>query len=160
MSDWLNGLLHQSGLPEWEIPWGWMLAITIATFVGSILAVVIILVKLPAAYFANSDDEEFWTDRHPVLRWTGLIVKNLLGLIFLLLGLIMLITPGQGVLFILMGIMLLNFPGKRRLERKLVGRPNVLRPINRLRARFGKPPLVLEASTSVETGQPGAGAGS
>jgi hypothetical protein len=40
--------------------------------------------------------------------------------------------------------MLLNFPGKRALERKLVGRPRVLRAINGLRARFGKPGLVLD----------------
>jgi hypothetical protein len=47
------------------------------------------------------------------------------------------------MLTILIGVMLLNFPGKRRLERWLVSRPRVLPVINRLRARFGKPPLLL-----------------
>ena len=44
---------------------------------------------------------------------------------------------------ILIGLMLIDLPGKRRLERKLVGRPRILRAINRLRKRFGSPPLVL-----------------
>ncbi|HYG08570.1 MAG TPA: hypothetical protein VD835_01220, partial [Pyrinomonadaceae bacterium] len=53
-------------------------------------------------------------------------------------------VPGQGVLTILMGVMLLDFPGKRRLELKLVSRPNVLRAINRIRQRFDRPPLQLD----------------
>jgi len=62
----------------------------------------------------------------------------LLGLFLSLPG-----VPGQGILTILIGVMLLNFPGKRRLERWLVSRPRVLPVINGLRARFGKPPLLL-----------------
>ncbi len=52
--------------------------------------------------------------------------------------------PGQGLLTILLGVMLLDFPGKRRLEFKIISRPKVFRAINRLRARFDKPPLVLD----------------
>lgn len=66
----------------------------------------------------------------------------------------MLFTPGPGVLTILIGVMLLNFPGKRRLERKLVERPRVLEAINRLRARFGKAPLILEVGQD-QTGRRG-----
>jgi hypothetical protein len=53
-------------------------------------------------------------------------------------------VPGQGILTILLGIMLLDFPGKRECEYKLVSRPKVLRTINLLRQKFGKPPLVLK----------------
>jgi hypothetical protein len=53
-------------------------------------------------------------------------------------------VPGQGVLTILLGVMLLDFPGKRRLEYKLISQPRVFNNINRLRARFDKPPLELE----------------
>jgi hypothetical protein len=38
---------------------------------------------------------------------------------------------------------LVDFPGKRRVERALVSRPGVRRAIDGLRARFGRPPLVL-----------------
>jgi hypothetical protein len=53
-------------------------------------------------------------------------------------------VPGQGVLTILLGVMLLDFPGKRELEAKLVSRPQVYRAVNRLRARYGKPPFLLD----------------
>ena len=55
----------------------------------------------------------------------------------------MLFLPGQGVLTILIGLSLLEFPGKRRLEAKIVGQPTVLSTINNMRAKFGKPPLIL-----------------
>ncbi len=53
-------------------------------------------------------------------------------------------VPGQGILTILIGIMLLDLPGTRNLELKLVRRPHVLGAINRIRARFHKPPLELD----------------
>ena len=63
-----------------------------------------------------------------------------------LLGLIMAIpgVPGQGLLTALIGLTLLSFPGKRRLERRFVRMPALLRAINRLRARFARPPLELD----------------
>jgi hypothetical protein len=81
-----------------------------------------------------------------VLRWGGLVVKNLLGAFLVLLGVVMSLpgVPGQGVLTILLGVMLLDFPGKRALELKLVSRPKVLRTINRIRQQFERPPLQLD----------------
>ncbi len=67
--------------------------------------------------------------------------KNLLGGVLVVLGLVMLLTPGQGLLTLLIGLMLMNFPGKYRLERWLVTRPGVLRALNWLRARQGHQPL-------------------
>jgi hypothetical protein len=37
----------------------------------------------------------------------------------------------------------LPFPGKRGLERRMIGRPRILRSINKLRARFHREPLDL-----------------
>jgi hypothetical protein len=64
--------------------------------------------------------------------------------------------PGPGLLVILIGITVMDFPGKRRLERWVVGRPGVLGAINRLRRRYGRPPLVLGACGPRE--DPGASA--
>jgi hypothetical protein len=50
-------------------------------------------------------------------------------------------VPGQGVLTMLAGVFLVDFPQRRRLERALIRRPSVLPQLNRLRARFGRPPL-------------------
>jgi len=87
-----------------------------------------------------------WSDKHPVVRFLGVFVKNLLGLLLVALGIVMSIpgVPGQGILTILLGIMLLDFPGKRDLEYRLVSRPRVLNTINKLRHRFGKDSLVLD----------------
>ena len=118
--------------------------------IGSIAVVVAVLIKLPATYFRDRHPPAFCAERHPVLRWSGLVGKNLLGILVILLGISLSLPgiPGQGLLMILLGIMLLDFPGKRRLEQKLVSRPKVLRSINWLRDRFGKSPLVLESEAS------------
>ena len=119
--------------------------IFLITFFISLAIVSFILVKLPPTYFQESHARDFWVDRHPSIRWAGLIGKNTLGIVLVLLGILMSIpgVPGQGILTILLGVMLVDFPGKRRLEYKLVSRPRVLETINRLRLRFGKPPLML-----------------
>jgi hypothetical protein len=120
--------------------------IFLITFFISLAIVSFILVKLPPTYFQESHSRDFWVDRHPSIRWAGLIGKNALGIVLVLLGILMSIpgVPGQGILTILLGIMLIDFPGKRQLEYKLVSRPKVRETINRLRLRFGKPPLVLD----------------
>ena len=68
-------------------------------------------------------------------------MKNLLGALLVVLGLVMLVTPGQGLLTLLAGLLLMNFPGKYRLECWVVLRPGVLRALNWLRGRGGQPPF-------------------
>jgi len=139
--DWLkeNVAARLSGR---GVLWGFL--IFIITFALSLVITVFVIIKLPATYFQAAHDRQFWVERHPVLRWTGLILKNLLGAFLVLLGIVMTIGPGQGLLTILLGVMLLDFPGKRTLELKLVSRPKVFSAINRLRAKFDRPPLVLD----------------
>ena len=59
-------------------------------------------------------------------------------------GVIMLIGPGQGVLTILIGLILMDIPGKRPLEAKLIKRPIILAAVNNCRAKYNKPPLVMD----------------
>ncbi|MDQ1728725.1 MAG: hypothetical protein QOD33_850 [Pyrinomonadaceae bacterium] len=118
----------------------------VVTFAISLAVVSFILVKIPPDYFHKDRPRELWADRPPVMRFLGLLAKNLLGVLLVVLGIVMSIpgVPGQGILTILLGIMLLDFPGKRDLENKLVSRPQVLKTINKLRQRFGKPNLILD----------------
>jgi hypothetical protein len=118
----------------------------VLTFAISLAVVSFILVKIPPDYFHKDHPRELWADRPPVVRFLGLLAKNLLGVLLVALGILMSIpgVPGQGILTILLGIMLLDFPGKRDLENKLVSRPQVLKTINKLRRRFGKPNLILD----------------
>lgn len=121
----------------------YLFILSIAGFVGSLIAIPVILVRLPADYFDERRPRTWMKGRHPILRWTGLMLKNAVGLVFVLAGFAMLFLPGQGILTLLIGISLLDFPGKRRLERRLVYRPAVLRTINAMRAKFKKPPLTV-----------------
>jgi hypothetical protein len=144
MLDWLKELTNTLGLSGRGVIW--IVLFSVVTFVLSIIATVVVLIKLPDTYFKAEHGREFWVEAHPVLRWGGLVLKNLLGAALVLFGILMSLpgVPGQGVLTILMGVMLLDFPGKRQLELKLVSRPKVLRAINRIRARFDRPPLQLD----------------
>jgi hypothetical protein len=122
------------------------LGMFVISFTASLALVSFVLVKLPVNYFHSSHAREFWTDRHRAVRWSGIVLKNFAGLILIVLGVLMSLpgVPGQGILTILLGLIMLDIPGKRPLETSLVKRPKVLRSINRLRERFGKPPLQLD----------------
>jgi hypothetical protein len=117
--------------------------LSIVGFIGSLIAIPFILVRLPPHYFDERHPRTWMENHHPVLRLTGLILKNVIGLVFLLAGFAMLFLPGQGILTMLIGVSLMDFPGKRRLERKLIGRPSVLKTINAVRAKFNHPPLTV-----------------
>ncbi len=121
----------------------WLAGASLACFVGSLIAIPFILVRLPADYFDTRVPRNWMKHHHPVLKVLGHVLKNTFGTVFLIAGILMLFLPGQGILTMLIGISLLDFPGKRRLEAKLIGRPAILTPINRIRSRFQKPPLVL-----------------
>ena len=118
-------------------------ALSIIFFVGSLIAIPFILVRLPADFFDIRVPRPWMEDHHPVLRLLGHLVKNAIGAVFLVVGFLMLFLPGQGILTMLIGISMLDFPGKRKLEAMLIGRPTVLNTINGMRAKFGKPPLII-----------------
>ena len=123
----------------------WYLAVfSVVSFIGTLLLVPVLVVRIPPDYFAEKKRHRWepWAHEHPLIRWSLLIAKNLLGYIFIILGIAMLVLPGQGVLTILIGIMFINFPGKYRLERWVVTRAPVLKTINSLRQRAGHPPLI------------------
>ena len=144
MLDWLKELTNSLGLSGRGVVW--IIVFSVVTFVVSIAVVTVVLVKLPANYFHSSHARDFLVERHPALRVVGIFAKNLLGLLLVGLGVLMSLpgVPGQGVLTILLGIMLLDFPGKRALETRIVSRPRVNAAVNALRARFDKPPLMLD----------------
>ncbi|MBN2034224.1 MAG: hypothetical protein JW836_13190 [Deltaproteobacteria bacterium] len=124
----------------------WIAGASLVTFVAVLAIVPWVVVRIPADYFAGRRRPEKKKLRHhsPVTRLLLLIVKNLIGGVFVLAGIVMLVLPGQGVLTIMLGIALMNFPGKFQLERWIVSRGPTLYFINRLRRRRGRPALVLE----------------
>lgn len=138
--DWLLATVQQYVSTEMLI---WLTALSMVFFVGTLIAIPFILVRLPADYFDVRVPRPWMEDHHPVLRLVGHIVKNVVGAIFVFAGFLMLFLPGQGVLTMLIGISMLDFPGKRKIEATLIGQPTVLSVINGMRQKFNKPPLRL-----------------
>ena len=117
-------------------------AISIGSAVVSLALVTAVLVRLPKDYFVDTKSRTLHT-HHPIVRIVLTILKNLLGLVLVVGGIILSLpgVPGQGCLTIFLGIMLLDFPGKYPLERAILRRPAILGTINRVRAKFQKEPL-------------------
>ena len=127
---------------------GWLTVVSALMFVGTLLLIPVLVSRIPEDYFTDEYRHRSRTrNLHPVLYWSLLIVKNLVGLVLVLAGIAMLVLPGQGILSILIGVSLMNFPGKYRLERKLVSLPKVLEGINWLRRKSGRPPLTAPEIT-------------
>ena len=124
--------------------------LAIVAFVASLVVVTVLLVNLPPNFFLESHSRHLWIDRHPVIRWSGLILKNAAGWFLVLLGGILILpgVPGQGVLTILLGLILVDFPGKKKVERRVLSRPRLRARINQLRQRFDKSPLLLDEPTN------------
>jgi len=117
--------------------------ISAIAFVGTLIAIPFVLVRLPENYFDVRVPRTWMEGRHPALRLITRALKNIVGVLFVLAGLSMLVLPGQGVLTILIGVSLVDFPGKQRIEARIIGHPRVLRTVNSLREKFGKPPFVV-----------------
>lgn len=128
-------------LPPWlpELLW-WGTGLSLATLVATVVAVPWVVARLPVDYFSQPRRAVLPQDQ----SFPGLVLmgaKNLLGATLVLMGILMLFTPGQGLLTLLVGLLLMNFPGKYRLERTLVARPGVFRSLNWLRQRRGAEPF-------------------
>ena len=142
MMDWLAQF--------WDsLTWQTMLmgaGLFLLSFVVSTALVSFALVRLPANYFHSSHAREFFEGQSRAIRWGGVILKNLIGVLLIVVGIILSLPgiPGPGFVTILLGLVMLDIPGKRPLETRIVRRPAVLHSINSLRARFDKPPLVLD----------------
>jgi hypothetical protein len=125
--------------------WIGLSALSALMFFGSLVALRFLIVRMPADYFSRERRAaRDWLGSHPAMRALGTIVKNVVGLVLLVVGVIMLFTPGQGILLILVGVSLLDIPGKHAVQLRIVRNPAVLRAINRIRANAGHLPIVLD----------------
>ena len=123
----------------------WFIVISIITFIATLLLVPAIIIRLPADYFSSTKRQQF-DNRHPAIKTLTMIIKNVLGAILLLAGFIMLFTPGQGLITILAGMLIMNYPGKFKLERWIIIRFNLLKPINWYRKKHQIEPLFISTT--------------
>jgi hypothetical protein len=120
-------------------------ALSVVATVGGVVVVGTVLVKLRPAYFVAPAVRQPLRTTHPLVRWTAVFLKNLLGTALVALGLVMSVPgiPGPGIITILIGLMLLDFAEKRRWAAWVISRQPILRAANGLRRRYGKPPSVM-----------------
>jgi len=129
--------------------WQFLGSISLILVVVTMVALPLVIIKLPEDYFSREKREPARRARkHPLFWGFVTVLKNLLGLVLILAGIAMLVLPGQGILTILIGLAISNFPGKYALERRIAGRPAVGKTLNRIRRAAGRPPLVMPENTS------------
>lgn len=112
---------------------GISIGVSIAVFLGSLIALPIVLIRMREDYLVHPPEKS--------KNMALVIAKNVLGVALLAIGIAMLVLPGQGVLMGIVGLMLVDFPGRHKLLMKLMQKPKVQRVITAIRRRGGKPPL-------------------
>jgi hypothetical protein len=111
---------------------------SIFIFLLSILGISWFVANIPEDYFLEPKRRPTkWREQKPILRLAIIFVKNVIGLLLIVGG----VLPGQGLLTMITGLLLINYPGKYRLEQKLVSKPSIFRALNWIRIKANKPPL-------------------
>ena len=106
---------------------GWLVVASVITFIGTIILIPILVVRIPVDYFMRKERDVLpWSSRYPVIRVILLTGKNILGILFVGVGILLLALPGQGLVTIFLGILLLDFPGKFKLERWIISKKPAL----------------------------------
>ena len=122
----------------------WLLVFSLVMFIGSLIAVPYLISIIPEDYFLHEHREAtLFSVEHPVLRAILFLVKNILGVSLVILGILMLVLPGQGILTIITGLVFMDFPRKYELERWLVSHKSILKTMNWFRERMKKLPLLV-----------------
>ena len=116
----------------------------VVTFVASLIALPIIIARLPADHFvverARAVSRE---DARPLRSILLALGRNLLGVLLVLGGVLMLFLPGQGILTIAIGLLMIDFPKKRAFQAWLLAWKPVNRGINWLRRKADQPEFIL-----------------
>ncbi len=129
---------------EETIFWWFATLSGISLFVITAVVVPWLIVKIPADYFVEPRyHRKRFRIKHPVLMLLYLIIKNILGTVFLAIGITMLFLPGPGLATMVLGIILLDLPKKNFLLMKLIRYEPVLRSINWLRHKANEAPLKI-----------------
>jgi hypothetical protein len=140
MSEWLTDLWASLTLTRVLFTTG----VFAASVIFSLVIVGIVMVKIPENYFSSHYQHDFLPNSPWLTRWGAVVAKNVAGLVLVIAGIVMLVGPGQGILTILIGLILMDIPGKRPLEARLIKRPVILAAVNGFRAKYNKPPLVMD----------------
>jgi hypothetical protein len=121
-------------------------SLSLLLLILTLLALIVVVITLPKDYFTR-DHREPASRAHPhPFPWRSLSwLKNMIGILFILLGFALLALPGQGALTILIGLTMTNFPGKYRLERRIMRQRAIGTALNKIRKLANKDPFHIPA---------------
>jgi hypothetical protein len=116
--------------------------VSLVAFGVSLLAIPYVVSRLPPDFLRQQAHGVPAPGGHKPWKLVLRVLRNVLGLALLLLGILMLVLPGQGIFAIVVSLLLLDFPGKKRLLRRFLSSERVLSVGNRIRERAGKEPFL------------------
>lgn len=121
----------------------WWITILSATIVvGFLISIPVLVVRLPVDYIICLEQQPVRQQgKRTFSRIYLSLIRNVLGLILVLIGIALLVLPGEGIITIIIGLLLIDFPGKIKFKCWLVQQPVVIRSINWVRAKAGRPKL-------------------
>ncbi|MBD3276971.1 MAG: hypothetical protein GF388_01615 [Candidatus Aegiribacteria sp.] len=121
----------------------WIGGASLAMFLASVVLVPVFIQILPADYFRKEKirTKPSWVPMP--LHILYLVLKNVVGIVLIILGLAMLVLPGQGLLTLIVGVILTDIPGERQAFLFICRKTPVLKAMNWLRKKKGKEPFVL-----------------
>jgi hypothetical protein len=119
-------------------------ATRLAELLSAIFAVVMAGAMIAAVpWLISRLPEDYFVRPRPPVSLPVKITRNVLGVVLILVGIALLILPGQGVLTIVLGLSLLDVKAKHRAIQWILGRPKIWSGLQGLRAKLGRPPLLL-----------------
>ena len=119
-------------VPRWlEVT---LIAVSIAMFVGSLVAIPWLIRRLPPDHFARPPQPRSLKSK---------IVRNVAGGILVAAGIAMLVLPGQGLIAILFGLSIMDLKIKDVIIRKALCQKKIQEGVQKIRSKAGKPPLTI-----------------
>ena len=120
----------------------WLGLLSFLIFIFSLVTIKWLVALIPSDYFVSKKDSKF-KSKYPFTWLISMIIKNIIGYVLIIGGILMLVLPGQGLFTIFIGLMMSNYPGKYYIEKKFIAIPSILKTINWLRKQSNKEPIVI-----------------
>ena len=120
----------------------WISIGSIISFFGSLIIIPRLIINLPPDFFLKRK-KSVSVKQIVVFRVTFFLLKNFLGFLLFLCGILMLFIPGQGLLTMFLGLVLLDFPGKYKLQLYCLKVRPVRRSLNWVRRKYEKEAFIF-----------------
>ncbi len=113
---------------------------SVSVFIVSLILFPLLIISLPKNYFIRKESKK----ENSGSLWK-LIIKNILGVILIIIGALMLILPGPGIIVMLIGLMLMSFPSKKKLKNYFLSNQTLRKELNWIRQRADKEAFVFSS---------------